>query len=42
MCLIVFAWQQHKASPLLLAANRDEFHARPAAPARYWGEHPEL
>jgi uncharacterized protein with NRDE domain len=42
MCLIVFAWRQHTASPLLLAANRDEFHARPAAPAQYWEEHPEL
>jgi uncharacterized protein with NRDE domain len=42
MCLIVFAWQQHASYPLLLAANRDEFHARPAAPAQYWEEHPEL
>lgn len=36
MCLIVFAWQQHPQASLLLAANRDEFHARPAAPAAFW------
>mgnify|MGYP000688776508 CR=1 FL=1 len=34
MCLIVFAWRPDAAQPLLLAANRDEFHARPAAASR--------
>jgi len=33
MCLIAFAWQSHPRYPLVLIANRDEFHARPAAAA---------
>lgn len=33
MCLIALAWKQHPHWPLVLAANRDEFHARPTAPA---------
>jgi uncharacterized protein with NRDE domain len=31
MCLIALAWQAHPEFSLVLAANRDEFHARPAA-----------
>lgn len=42
MCLIVFAWQQHPDIPLLLAANRDEFHERPASAASYWDDTPEV
>lgn len=33
MCLILFAWRAHPRWPLVVAANRDEFHHRPAAPA---------
>jgi len=33
MCLIAIAWRIRDDWPLLLAANRDEFHARAAAPA---------
>ncbi len=33
MCLIVVGWRVHADYPLLLAANRDEFHARPTAAA---------
>ncbi|TMH39012.1 MAG: NRDE family protein, partial [Betaproteobacteria bacterium] len=33
MCLIVLGWRADPRYPLLVAANRDEFHARPAAPA---------
>ena len=33
MCLILVAWQAHPDYPLVVAANRDEFHARPTAPA---------
>lgn len=36
MCLIVFAWQQHADFPLILAANRDEYHARPTEPMGWW------
>ncbi|TYT74800.1 NRDE family protein [Desulfobotulus mexicanus] len=34
MCLILFAVQQHPDWPLIVAANRDEFHKRPTEPAR--------
>lgn len=36
MCLLVLAWQLHPRYRLILAANRDEFHARPAAPLAKW------
>lgn len=42
MCLILFAYHVHPDYPLILAANRDEFHARPAQPAHWWDEHPDL
>ena len=42
MCLVIFAYRTHPRYPLLLAANRDEFHARPTAPAGFWTEHPDL
>lgn len=42
MCLIAFAWRAHKNYPLIVAANRDEFHARPTADAHWWSEHPEI
>ncbi|HKX59465.1 MAG TPA: NRDE family protein [Steroidobacteraceae bacterium] len=35
MCLIAFAWRSHPRYPLVLIANRDEFHARPAAAAGF-------
>ncbi|HSW11238.1 MAG TPA: NRDE family protein, partial [Solimonas sp.] len=40
MCLIALAWQTHPAYPLVLAANRDEFHHRPTAPAAFWADAP--
>jgi uncharacterized protein with NRDE domain len=42
MCLILVAWQKLAAHPLVVAANRDEFHARPAAPAAFWREEPSI
>lgn len=42
MCLIVLSWKQHKDFRLLLAANRDEFHKRPAAAANYWHDRPAV
>jgi uncharacterized protein with NRDE domain len=42
MCLIVLAWRVHPEHPLIVAANRDEFHARPAAPAAFWDDHPQI
>lgn len=36
MCLIVVGWRVHADYPLLVAANRDEFYARPTAPAGRW------
>jgi uncharacterized protein with NRDE domain len=38
MCLIALAWNAHPQWPLVLAANRDEFHARPTAPLGAWPE----
>lgn len=42
MCLIVFAWQVIPGMPLLAAANRDEFYARPSASADWWNDHPAV
>lgn len=36
MCLLVLAWQAHPRYRLVVAANRDEFHERPAAPLGTW------
>jgi uncharacterized protein with NRDE domain len=42
MCLIAVAWRVHPRFELALIANRDEFHARPAAPAAADPEHPDI
>lgn len=42
MCLIVAAWQVHSAWRLIVAANRDEFHRRPASPAAFWPDRPHI
>jgi uncharacterized protein with NRDE domain len=36
MCLLVFAWMKHPRYRLVVAANRDEFHDRAAAPLGWW------
>lgn len=38
MCLVLLAHRVHPRHPLVLVANRDEFHARPAAPMRWWSD----
>jgi len=42
MCLILVAWHAHPDYPLVVAANRDEFHRRPSAPAGPWPDQPEI
>lgn len=42
MCLIALAHRVHPEFELVVAANRDEFHARPTAPAGVWAEAPEV
>ena len=42
MCLIAVAWKVHADYPLIVAANRDEWHDRPAAPAGWWSDHPNV
>lgn len=42
MCLIALAWKVAPDRPLLLIANRDEFHERPAAPLSFWADAPDI
>ena len=42
MCLILFAYRVVPGAPLIVAANRDEYFARPAAPAAPWADHPGI
>jgi uncharacterized protein with NRDE domain len=42
MCLLVIAWRAHPRFRLVVAANRDEFHDRPAAPLAPWGDPPGM
>lgn len=42
MCLIALAWRMHPRYRLVLAANRDEFHARPTLPLDAWHDDPRV
>lgn len=42
MCLIVFAYRTHPEYRLIVAANRDEFYARPTATAGFWPDCPAV
>jgi uncharacterized protein with NRDE domain len=42
MCLLVMAWRVDPRYRLVVAANRDEFHARPSAPMGIWPDAPDI
>ena len=42
MCLIVIGWRCRADLPLVVAANRDEWRDRPAAPAHWWEDHAQI
>jgi uncharacterized protein with NRDE domain len=42
VCLILLAWRVDPQVPLVVAANRDEFHGRPAAAASFWRDRPAI
>ena len=42
MCLIAFAWDAHPDYRLVLAANRDELHARPSQDMHWWPDRPDI
>jgi len=42
MCLIFIAYKYHPDYPLIIAANRDEFYARPAEPLGFLGKYPDV
>ena len=42
MCLLVLAFRTHPRLPLIVAGNRDEFHARPTRAAHWWPDKPDI
>lgn len=42
MCIAYLAINTSKEWPLIIAANRDEFHARPTRAAAFWPDYPHL
>lgn len=42
MCLLLFGYKISQKYPLILAANRDEFHKRPTAPMHFWEDRPGI
>lgn len=42
MCLVVLAWRSHPRYRLIVAANRDEFFARPATAMQWWRDRPDI
>lgn len=42
MCILFVANQQRADMPLIIAANRDEFYARPTEASHFWPQHPQL
>lgn len=42
MCLILLGWRVREDAPLVVAANREEFHARPTGRAAFWSDRPAI
>ena len=42
MCLLLIAFKVHPDYKLIIAANRDEFYDRPASPAAFWKDYPDI
>jgi len=42
MCLILFGYRAVAGTPLVIAANRDEFHGRASAVADFWHDQPDI
>src|ERR1700674_5572368 len=42
MCLVLIAWRGDSKYPCVIAANRDEMHSRPTAPAQWWRSQPSI
>lgn len=42
MCLVVVAHGMHPGHRLVVAGNRDEFHARPTEKAGWWPDEPDI
>ena len=42
MCLVLIAYGVHPEWPLIVAGNRDEFHARPTQVAKWWPDKPDI
>lgn len=42
MCILFIAIEQHSRYPLIIAANRDEFFARPSRSAHFWDDAPDI
>jgi uncharacterized protein with NRDE domain len=42
MCLVLVVWRVHPRYSCVVAANRDEFRARPAARAEWWPDRPQI
>jgi len=42
MCLVIFAHQCSPQYPLVVSANRDEFHARATEPSHFWPAQPQV
>lgn len=42
MCLVIIAHRASKDLPLIVAGNRDEFHARPTQDAHWWLDKPDI